>query len=468
VKRFVGFLLFAVMATDWGAEYAAHLGSPLGFLHDLLLEPYVIPIRPFDLIMAGVLIAALSKRDARGFIPPMRSALLILVGVTIFSFAWGLFHGGDARAASWQTYLILSAVLVSFTVAAVFRAPADYHGLAKWLLAAVCYRALMCWISYFTWGRDLTGVSGAYLTTHDDSIGWVVAIMALIVNAIDRRSALVTARNLALMLFIAGAIQFNSRRLAWVSLAMGVVFMYFLFPKGVAKRRINRALIVAMPIVLLYVAVGWGREERIFLPLRSFATVSTKEDASTLARNAENLGLVATANAWGFGLGSGWGKPYIQLSNKYDISGAFELWQYVPHNSVLGLLAFTGVLGSAAFWLAVATGVYMNARIARLASDPVARSVGIIGAAQVVVCANQLYGDMGIFFIKPMYFLAISYGIALRMPRQLGLWAVPGRPIAVNPLGAATAPMPGAPTAPTGGAPVPGGPMPRSDTAWRS
>jgi hypothetical protein len=215
-----------------------------------------------------------------------------------------------------------------------------------------------------------------------------------------------------------------------VSLAMGFAVMVLLLPKGKAKRRVIRTLYVVAPLGLIYVVVGWGRANPIFLPLRSFASVSTQEDGSTLARNAENLGLIQTANSWGSLLGSGWGKPYIWLTKKYDISGAFELWEYVPHNSILGILAFTGIIGSSIFWTTVATSVFLNVRVARLSDDPVARTVAIIGASQVVVCGNQLYGDMGLFFFKPMYFLAISYAIALRLPGVTGVWTRPGKALA--------------------------------------
>jgi hypothetical protein len=352
----------------------------------------------------------------------------LLLGITVFSFLYGLFHGGDVRHASWQTYLILASILLGFTLSATFRSAADFYGLAKWLIAAAIYRGIGCWISYFTWGRTLLGEGGAYLTTHDDTVGWVVSILVLIVDTINRRTMRVTLRNLILILFFIGAIQFNSRRLAWVSLAMGLVVMYMLFPQGAAKRRVRRVLTFAAPVALLYVVVGWGRGNPIFMPLRAFATVSTQEDASTLARNAENLGLIATANAYGFALGSGWGKAYICLTTKYDIS-SFELWQYVPHNSILGLLAFTGVIGSCVFWLAIATSVFFNARIARLSTDQKTKSVALIGVTQVVVCANQLYGDMGLFFFKPMYVLGISFGIALRLPQIAGALGPPEKGI---------------------------------------
>jgi hypothetical protein len=46
----------------------------------------------------------------------------------------------------------------------------------------------------------------------------------------------------------------------------------------------------------------------------------------------------------------------------------------------------------------------------------------MIGVAQVIVCANQLYGDMGIFYLEPMYTLAISFAMAIRLPPIAGAW----------------------------------------------
>jgi hypothetical protein len=418
----IGFLLFLLCVDEFTAAYKKHLFTAFDWVHGYVMEPTPIKLRPFDLVMLAILLISSSKREGRGAqVAPMRNAVLVTLGTTVVWFGIGVWRGGDARDASWQTYLILSTLLFTFTVASVFRTPAHYYGLAKWVIAAAFYRATMCWISYFTWGRDSLGGSGAFLTSHEDTITWIVAILVLIVNAVERRSSGITARNLVGILFLIGAIQWNSRRLAWVSLIMALVVMYFLFPEGAAKRKVARVARILLPVVAVYTVVGWGSQNPLFLPLRSLSSVSTQEDASTLARNAENLGLIATANYNGFLVGSGWGREYVCLTRKYDISG-FELWQYMPHNSILGLLAFTGMLGFAGFWLPVMTAIFLNARLAQLGPDSRTRTVGIIGAAQMIVSANQLYGDMGIFSAQVMYTLAISYAIALRLPRAAGLW----------------------------------------------
>jgi hypothetical protein len=414
--------MFMMFVNDWNTAYDKHQQlAPMAWFN-WFEEPTIIKVHVTDLMMLTVLMVASFRGPKRGaFVRPMRTALLIALVTTVLWFVYGLAKGGEFRFASWQTYPIVSFVLFAFGIAAAFQTTADFHALGKWLIAAALYRATMCWIAYFTWGRSNVGETGAFLTSHDDTIPWVMSILVLIVNAIDCRSLLVNLRNSALILFFLGAIQFNSRRLAWVSLAMGLVALFVLFPPGSAKRRITRIFYAAAPVILLYVVVGWGRPNPIFLPLRSFSTVSTEEDASTLARDAENLGLIATANSEHAALGTGWGRPYIYLTLKYDISG-FGLWRYIPHNSILGLLAFTGYIGFFGFWLPFPTAMFLNARIARLAQDPKARRVAIVGAAQMLVAANQLYGDMGLFFVRPMLALAVSYAIAMRLPRLTGVW----------------------------------------------
>jgi hypothetical protein len=429
VARVTGFFLFLLFVEDWDAAYntkPSTLFAPFSWVYDLLIEPTPIKLRPVDLIFLVILLVASlrGKKAGAPLVAPMKHSLWLIVVTTIVCAANGLARGGDFRHASWQTYLIMSTVLVVFTVAATCRTVADFCGLGYWLMAAAVYRATMCWLSYFTWGNNLVGTGGAYLTSHDDTILWVVSILVLLVDAVDKPSIGRSLRNGATIFFLLGAIQWNSRRLAWVSLAMGLGVLYALFPAGRAKRRINLVGWFALPLLLVYVAVGWGRGTGIFLPLRALSTVSTEEDASTLARNAENLGLMYTANHSGYLLGTGWGRPYFPVTMKYDIS-LFELWQYIPHNSILGLLTFTGFLGFAGFWMAFPTAVFLNTRVASLSADARARKVAMIGAAQMVVCANQLYGDMGIFSAKAMYVMAVSYAMALRLPGLAGVWNAP-------------------------------------------
>jgi hypothetical protein len=261
-----------------------------------------------------------------------------------------------------------------------------------------------------------------YLTSHDDSVLFVVCMLLLLVRLFNAVTPARRAKYIFYLAFFAAAVLFNKRRMAWVSLAMSSVVLFYALPKGRIRRNATRTFLTAAPILLIYTAVGWGRSGVIFKPLRSFSTVSTSEDTSTKARNVENLGLIATSNANNPLMGTGWGHPYIEVSNKYSIARFFPLWQYIPHNSILGLLAYTGILGFIGYWMIFPTTMFISSRMAGTSKDPILSQLGAVTSATLLVCANQYYGDMGIYYAKGVYFLAFGYGLCMRIPAVAGVW----------------------------------------------
>jgi hypothetical protein len=438
VRRLVAALLFLMLVNEGDPTstypraapegFASFAFAPFGWVQSILFDPLPIKVRPFDLVMLVILVLASSKAAGKARkVAPMRSALLLAVATVVVWFVYGIATGGDARAASWQVYLLLASILAAFTIATVFVTHAHYELLAKTVIAAGVYRAVMCWIYYFgfVWGHGPP--AHEYITAHDDSVVWVISIIAVARYALSKRSTWTTVRALVLSVLLLGAIQWNNRRLAWVSLVMGLVVAFFLLPRSKVRQRVVRMVMIAAPIVGIYVAVGWGRTERIFAPLASLASVSTQEDQSTKARNVENLGLIETVHQAGAFAGTGWGHPYVEVSNKYSIARFMELWQYVPHNSILGLLAYTGMLGFAGYWLPFPTAVFLNSRIAKMAVEEPIRNVGFVSSTAMIVCASQMYGDMGAFSLRTMYLLATCYAVALRMPLVAKVWGLPQR-----------------------------------------
>jgi hypothetical protein len=426
VKRVLAVLLFLLFADDAETTYAKAGIVPLfEWVHTIQYAPLPFKVRPFDVFLIALLIggAFLNGKKKTRLVRPMRNTLLLQFGTLFAWFAYGLAGGGDARSASWQTYLMVSAIGLAFVIARRFQSAEEYGLLAKALIAAAIYRAVMLWYAYFAIVRPgLIRPFPEYITSHDDSVLWVAAILVLVVDMLARRSLAVTLRGVLLLVLFLGAILWNTRRLAWVSLGMGGAVLLALMPHGRMRKRVAMVTMACAPLLAAYVWIGTGSTWRIFKPLQSISTVSTEEDASTKARNVENLGLIATVHDANPLVGTGWGKPYTSLSNKYSIAQYFELWQYIPHNSILGILAFTGVLGFLGYWAAFPTAVFLLARMARLAGTQAARTCGALGVALVVVCANQLYGDMGLFYIKPMYVLSMCFAMAIRLPAEYGLW----------------------------------------------
>jgi O-Antigen ligase len=419
------------MLVDEGTTvYSRFMFAPFAWVRDVLFAP-IAGVRPFDVCMALLLVyATLTKKTKRGPVRPMRRVLLIAAGTIAASFAYGMVRGGDARAASWQIYLLLTLLLASFTFAAVFETAEHFAGLAKTVVAAGVWHAIMCmlfWLFYIKTGAVSFGAIaelGDYLSTHDDTVLWTVGVGFVLLHVIQAPTARMRAIAAVLIPLLLFAIQLNHRRLAWISLGGVLLSGYFLVPPSKLKRRIRKIAQIAVPVFLLYTLVGWGRPEGIFRPLRAFETVSSKEDGSTRARNVENLGLIATANQ-GWLLGTGWGHKYVEVSSKYAIHG-MELWPYVPHNSVLGMFAYTGYFGFLGYWMTFPMAAYFLARTARLGVRPVDRLVGAFGVMQIVAVADQWYGDMGSFSSVTNYTLATCFAAAMRVPVDAGVWSATG------------------------------------------
>ncbi|MGH7296703.1 MAG: O-antigen ligase family protein [Polyangiaceae bacterium] len=429
MRRLVQILLFLVWVDESRTMYSAHLFAPFSWTRPLLLETPIASVRIFDIVMFAVLAGSVSRGAFKtATVRPVRRTLLGALGVTLLALLYGLVTGGSARAAGWQSYLPMSMILATFAVAATHQTADHFRGLLKAFVAAGLVHAVMCLVFHFFWvnaGR-VTPLPD-FETTHDDTVTWTVTIAALLLLALQyptRRNRILAG--LVIPMLIA-AIQFNKRRLAWVSLIGDLIALYYVLPINTTKRRLKRAVSVALPVILLYVAIGWGRPESIFRPLRSFQTVSSEQDKSTEARNVENLGLIATASQNGWLMGSGWGHKYVEVSGKYNIY-FFELWPYVPHNSVLGLLAYTGYVGFVGYWMCFPMAAFFHARVARQGAKPLDRYMGAVGLVQLVSCADQWYGDMGSFSPVTMYALASSLAMALRLPIGSGVWSNRGTP----------------------------------------
>jgi hypothetical protein len=412
-----------VLVDEARSAYSEYLLAPFHWVRDYLLEP-IAKVRPLDVMLLAVLALAVAKGAFRvRTVRPVKRTLLGALGVTVLALVYGLATGGDGRAAGWQSYLPVSVILAAFAIAATHHTAEHFTGLLKGFVLAGVVHAVMCivfHVFYVQAGR-ITPLPD-YEGTHDDTVIWTSSVGLLLLFVLQyptTRNRLVVGLLLPLIL---AAIQVNRRRLAWVSLIAALVTLYFVLPASKTKRRIQRAVAIAIPVILLYVVVGWGRSEGIFRPLRSFETVSVEEDNSTKARDMENLGLIATSTQYGWLLGSGWGHKYVEVSHKYQIY-FFELWPYVPHNSVLGLFAYSGYVGFLGYWMLFPMSAFFHARVARQASRPLDRNVASVAIMQLVACADQWYGDMGSFSPVTMYTLAATLAMALRLPIASGVWS---------------------------------------------
>lgn len=421
--------LSLVAENDTVLAYYNEMWTPAR-LFEWFTYPLPIKLNVFQIACLTLLLFSGKKPSVA---QPITRALQVSACALIWCVLYGLATGGTLKPIYTQSIAWAFCLIFTLTAMAVLASVEDFRRLENAIVWAGIWRSCMAIIFYMkVRGRDWTTMP-PHMTTHEDSVLFVVALLILASRAIEFRTRK-AMRLLALAApIIIVAIQVNNRRLAWASLAGGLAVLYAMLPKkSKATRRLNRRLVWVSPLIVLYVAIGWGRPETIFKPLQAFASMSggATVDNSTKARDNENASLITMVKERPL-LGTGLGQEWVELDATFTVPlSVFPMYHYCPHNNVLALVAFCGGLGFAGLWMVIPVSVYLNGRTYRRAQDPAVRSVAVVGIVEVVTYLNQAYGDMGAMgatHIGPATILGAGMAAAARLSVASEAWpASPG------------------------------------------
>lgn len=410
--------------------------SPLYVVGALLLAHInvTIPVKAFifsglDLVL--LLLAGLwawrrmsgSTIDIRGHVPPappMRAvAFLCLAGIALV-WGFGMVRPGFSFANSlWQVFRVVYLPLVFLLFCAGLRGPGDAKAMGVVLVAAALLRAVAAvYIRQLFPDKELM----PHTTTHADSMLFANAVLLVLANFTERRNW--PSLRLVLLttpVLIAGMVA-NNRRLVWVELLLGVLALYVITPWTWLKRRIAQTVALSIPVLVLYVAVGWNAASVVFAPVRTIrSVVDSKADTSTLWRDWENYNLYFTLKGNPL-LGTGYGHEYIEAIHLPDISGNYSLYRYAPHNSILGLLAYSGLLGFALIWSLVPAGIFFSVRAYRYSVEPRDRVAALTAVCAIITYALHCYGDMALGTWTSVFTIGPALALMAKLAVANGAW----------------------------------------------
>lgn len=431
-------LLFLVLALENPGDAGGRWQSPLAPFGALLLANLnlSVPVRALrfaglDVLMGLLIVVILIRRAVRAGVDrsevrparPMTWAAALWLGTVLALWAYGLARGGDFRNSLWQCHQLLWVPLAYFVFRSALRGTRDYGALARVVVAAACVKACLA-----LWVRLTVSASADVLptaTSHGDSILFACAfalVVALVVEeAVPGRAV---SAGLVLVLLAAGMVA-NNRRLAWVEVAAALLAVYANASATRVKRTLRRAGLMAMPLLALYAAAGWTSSSRAFGPVRIARSLfAARTDWSTAMRDIENFNLLWTLRDHPL-VGTGFGHEYVEKVKAVDISSIFPQYRYVPHNTVLGLLAFGGVAGLSGIFLTLGVGVFLAARAHRFARSPADRAAALAVIAAVIVYLVQSYGDMGLVSWTGTFMLAPALVVASKLAPATGAWPAP-------------------------------------------
>jgi O-antigen ligase len=348
-------------------------------------------------------------------------------GASLAATAWMWVYGvarGDADVASslWQVQRVAYLPLLVFLFLLAFRTTSDAAALGKVVVAAACIKASLAIYIRVTVPPPPGEPTLLYATSHADSMLFAVAFCSILALLIHRhggkRRYLVAA---VLPLLIAGMVA-NGRRLAWVELAAGVATLVTLTPWSAAKRATLRAAVAGSPLALAYAVAGWGSDSTLFQPVHTLRTVvDSKADPSTMWRDLENYDLFYTLRHSPL-LGTGYGHGYDEIVWLPDVSNSYALYRFLPHNSILGLWAYGGIVGFTALWAMLVVGLFLAARAYRFATTVDDRTVALTAVSIVVVYLVYCYGDLGLGTWTSVFTVAPALAVASRLAVATGAW----------------------------------------------
>jgi hypothetical protein len=418
-------LLFVAWTAEWPLEtdqvlYCGLWRSPLQVLGPLFVSLPGLNLFPWHLMVLAVApVCLLWPGHARARSWLLDAAILVSLASVAATFVWGWVRGGSPYNAYFQLWRFLVGLLFGLMLHAAVRRPRDLRAIGWTVLAAAVTRAGLAIYFYWFVVQGNIDPPPPYMTTHDDTLLFVAGVFIVWSWAVARPGgrALIAAFLVSGLLVYAMVV--NNRRLAWIELLLGFAVMYvLLFPRG---WRVHRWVVAIAPIVLVYLAIGWGQPGPAFAPARALATAGSDSDASSLARQEEVRNLLYTLSASGNPLlGTGWGVPYQKVTSVYSNFGP-EWWQYLylPHNSLLAVAVFGGLVGLVGMWLVVPVGAFLAARGFHGAGAPLDRAAAMSAVCVLPAYSAQCYGDIGIQSLTGGLLLGVAVGVA----GKVGAWA---------------------------------------------
>jgi hypothetical protein len=436
-------LVFANLVLDGTGE--GPWTSPLARLGDVFIYNLNLTVPIGALAVTGTVALLLylcviqTHRQLRGFtqISATRtpSAAISLQSMGVSSLAvfalvgWGTMTGGNLQMAKIQVQAYVTVLMLAFLCAQALEGPRDYKILGVLVVFAAIVKALIAvWVvNTVVPPFEMQNGKLAFATSHGDSMLFATAAVLLIVRFAERPQLRVAVTSLPLLGILTAGMLANNRRLVWVELAAGVALYFLVSRRTKAKLFVMRAVILAIPLIVVYIGAGWNSSSQVFAPVRTFRSVGDSDvDASTKYRDLENFNLIQTMRLNPL-TGTGFGHPFAEVVLLPTIAAFFKEYLYMPHNSILGLWAYTGPFGFSGLMLAPVVAVYLAARSYRRAVTTDDRIAAFMVLASVLIYLMHCWGDLGFSERKSIVLVGPALGIAGQLALSTGAWRI--RPV---------------------------------------
>lgn len=446
VSVFALFFLCIVADVPQDDPMSGFWRSPLYVVGELLCGNWsrtfgvrVLSFSGLDIAAALLLVRAGFERVGARLAQPLRAAAVVFVATLAALAVAGLARGGSLDAAYWQTRQFAFLPVLLWLCAYALQDANDWRRFAYLILSAAAIKSVVG--LYFQFFVALPrGIVSPVILSHSETLLLCLSVTILVARWVEYPDRYALRRCLFLVPLFLAAIWLNNRRIAYVDLGTSLTIVWILGRWNVAKRTVARLSLLAIPVVVLYVIVGWESPGAAFKPVAAIRTLITPDeraevagaDTSTRARDIENFNLSQTLRENPLGIGLG--QPYLEVVKGPDISKDFALYRYIPHNEVLWMLTVGGPLGFLLLWSLPLTGIFLAARSHHLARTQLQRCAAAVSICAQVLFLIQAWGDMGTQNWSCAWLMAAALASTGRLAVETGAW--PAIPLVPSPDGA--------------------------------
>jgi hypothetical protein len=361
--------------------------------------------------------------------PLTKLALLSLVG-TVWITVVGMARGGNFSMALWQIDKVIHLPIIFLLFSMGLRGPKDHKAVAKVIVGAALIKAILAVyiVNVVVLPLDENGEEGTlnWALTHNDSVLFAMAFVILVSLIMERVGKKATRLALVGLPILAMGMIANHRRMVWVQVALVFATLYFATPANPTKRKVKIASWILSPFISIYLSAGWDSKGGIFKPVQIIrSVVDPQSDGSTLWREMENYDILFTIRQYWI-LGTGYGNGYWEIVPLPAID--YTLERYLPHNSLLGMWCYCGVIGYTAITLLWGAGVYFAMRAYFASKKPTDRVAALTGLGSVLVYMVQCYGDIGLGGWTGVFAVGAGLAVSGKLAVSVGAWPSSTKP----------------------------------------
>jgi hypothetical protein len=353
--------------------------------------------------------------------PLVLTSLLSLVTI-VWMTVYGTLRGGDVRNSLWQWHQLAMLPLLTLLYHFALRGPDDWRAIRRVILSAAFIKAAIgAYFIVFIARPNQYDVE--FSTSHSDSMTFLFSIVVALAPLLERPSPRLLARAALIVTVVGIGMYYNDRRLAYVSLFGCLATLYFMQPRTRVKRRLTVVLLALSPLLVGYVTAGWNSSAGVFSPVQTLRSIVEGQHAEGEMdyRDIENWDLIMTWRKRPL-LGTGYGHVFEEPIKLPNIAAVFPTYGFHPHNSLLGMLAFGGVVGFTGLWLYLAVTSFLAARAYRHTAEPRYREAALVVLCMVLTYANQCFGDIGTVSWLCTFHMAVYVAYTGKLAVAVGAW----------------------------------------------